>query len=245
LFSHAPLVRHLYACLDNKAATQSPYNPGAAHTSQATSMRIAQLLQEWETRPRPPAFTSCEVLRETLAKLIWIPGHVGIGGNDVADALAKRGASTETAEPLASDAGCRRWARRRLEEDFAEWWERQRSPAHLAERLPAPAPRAPHTLNMRRTHLARLISERSGHGDFASYHERFRHASPANGRRCSCGLDKAPAHFIFCHRTRCKSKLRWWRGRPLPAEDILASDDGARAFEAWLATQEEQDACLA
>jgi len=88
-------------------------------------------------------------------------------------------------------------------------------------------------LRLPRRQLARLLSERSGHGDFADYHEQFGHHE-AN-MHCVCGMPTAPAHFIVCRRTEKRHLLlRDQKGRPIRPTEILTTDSGAAAFSAWL-----------
>jgi hypothetical protein len=57
------------------------------------------------------------------------------------------------------------------------------------------APANPPELQLPRTTLYWLISERTGHGPFVEYHERFGHdASP----QCKCGEPRTQGHFIKC-----------------------------------------------
>jgi hypothetical protein len=54
----------------------------------------------------------------------------------------------------------------------------------------------PRELRLPRPALRHLLAARSGHGDFAKYHERFRHEDSLN--TCSCRGRKVPKHFIHC-----------------------------------------------
>ena len=88
--------------------------------------------------------------------------------------------------------------------------------------------------------LGRLVAARTGHGDFAGYHERFKHEDALMA--CSCGAPKAPAHFIHCP----KATRRWSARQTLPvprrianhpgelSEWILSTLPGALAFKAFI-----------
>ena len=67
--------------------------------------------------------------------------------------------------------------------------------------------RKPPELRLSRRLLHGLIAARAGHGDFASYHRRFKHLD-AN-MECVGGIETSPTHFIRCrnHNTQVR-KLR-------------------------------------
>ncbi|KAM3448171.1 hypothetical protein MY3296_008041 [Beauveria thailandica] len=54
----------------------------------------------------------------------------------------------------------------------------------------------PEMQTLTRLELHHLIAARSGHGDFANYHERFDH--PDARVICNCGRRKTPARILFC-----------------------------------------------
>ncbi len=52
-------------------------------------------------------------------------------------------------------------------------------------------------LLLSRQELTWLLAARTGHGDYAKYHQRF-HPGANAPSRCSCGHYKTPAHVLFC-----------------------------------------------
>lgn len=54
----------------------------------------------------------------------------------------------------------------------------------------------PPELALPRRLLQKLIAARSGHGDFADYHRRFKHTDAK--LKCVCGLEASPTHFVRC-----------------------------------------------
>ena len=85
----------------------------------------------------------------------------------------------------------------------------------------------PAQLDLPRAILARLLSIRSVHGDFASYHLQFHH-DDANFT-CSCGLDKTPEHLVLCRKT-LETYSRW----PLKPYTPPSSRDEGLAYTAIL-----------
>ena len=86
--------------------------------------------------------------------------------------------------------------------------------------------RLPPELRLPRAALGRLLAARSGHSDFADYHERFKHEDAL--LTCSCGARKAPEHFLACPLAR--ARLRGSASR------ILGTDAGAIRFGLWCTT---------
>src|SRR4051812_37045047 len=71
-------------------------------------------------------------------------------------------------------------------------------------RHPPPRLGADKELDLPRATLARLVEARTGHGDFASYVDRFN----LNGlTSCGCGEDKEPDHFW-----KCPMAWQVWKG---------------------------------
>ena len=97
------------------------------------------------------------------------------------------------------------------------------------------APRRPWELQLPRPVLGRLLASRTGHGDFADYHERFQHADAY--LFCRCGGRKAPLHFLFC--PIAKRKARRPPGHPSEVIPyLLGSVKGAQKLATWLAETE-------
>lgn len=90
-----------------------------------------------------------------------------------------------------------RWAkgeRKRLRELD---WDQNRPPYYRRWRLDALA--KPPELQLPRAILHRLYAERSGHGDFVEYHERFGHETRPT---CKCGEPRTQGHFAECRIVR-------------------------------------------
>src|SRR5947208_15535356 len=79
-------------------------------------------------------------------------------------------------DPKVTLAGGRRWAMNQLRADFRHWWSATKHSGTIPLSPPTPSPPP----DIPRSTLARVLAARSGHGDFAQYHDRF---NPDNAKR--------------------------------------------------------------
>jgi len=221
--AQAPYTQNLYVLLDNQeVARQLQGCPRGS--SQSTILAFQEAANAWPNRsPR------CQAIPPGQVHVCWIPGHAGIAGNEQADEQAKRGARStpQTNPPPARYA----WAHRTLKEEF---WRRFQS--YWAENAPQQyrdlsigLDKRPHELSLPRATLGRLLAARTGHGDFAQYHERFGHDDAK--LECSCGNLKTPHHFYYCRKGR-KTFPHPWGQRQV--DEILRTKPGIRDFHDWL-----------
>ncbi|KAF9728649.1 hypothetical protein PMIN01_13477 [Paraphaeosphaeria minitans] len=153
------------------------------------------------------AFLACHGAMETHdVSIKWAPGHLGIEGNETADRLANQEAqhpsppTGKAAVPTLS--GIKSVARKVLRSIQQIWWADKKTKLsrwYKSWELDYAPRRGPGELDLPRAVLARFLSIRSMHGDFAWYHRKFNH-NDAN-LTCSCGRDKTPEHLALCRKT--------------------------------------------
>jgi ribonuclease HI len=167
------------------------------------------------------AFLECHGAMEAYdISIKWSPGHTGIEGNEAADRLANLEAchpshsTGKAAMPTLS--GIKSIARQLLHSKQQIWWSTKKgklSKWYNNWDLEYKPCSGPVELDLPRTTLARLLSIRSMHGDFAWYHRKFNHDN-AN-LTCSCGHDKTPEHLALCRKTQGAFGL-WPLRPPIP-----------------------------
>ncbi|KAF5001009.1 hypothetical protein FDECE_11098 [Fusarium decemcellulare] len=140
----------------------------------------------------------------------WCPGHMGIDGNEVADASAKKGCSKEPHDLPLTPTFIRRQAKAMTRDEFLNWWTNNMPEAYIPLGLKAEL-RCPKELTLPRSTLRHLLAARTHHGDFADYHERFNHADSANN--CSCGRRKNAYTSSAAAKWRLTNDYGWDRRR--------------------------------
>lgn len=194
-------------------------------TSQSVFLDFAKEAKKWRIRSRLPH------TQEGQIRIHWVPGHVGIEGNELADFEAKKGAAMpHLTSSEYSAAALEQWHSIQQKQSRINWWNNN-IPNNYAELEIKTAPNFPKELLLSRKALGQLIAARTGHGDFSTYHTRFKH-NEAN-LNCRCGSPKSAKHFLFCRILHRRG------GRPpgsihqlLPI--LLGTPEGAKVLGEWL-----------
>ncbi|KAI1005820.1 hypothetical protein K3495_g2401 [Podosphaera aphanis] len=136
----------------------------------------------------------------------WIPGHEDTTGNEAADQLARKALGQITANEVSgplSIASAGREARALAHNLCRDWWDSV-CPKRYEDLNLQMRRKKPPELALSSAVYARLLATRTGHGDFASYHRRWNHATAP--LLCECGREKSVGHLVQCRRA-----LNGWR----------------------------------
>ena len=125
------------------------------------------------------------------------------------DALAKSALAASNIDPnttvltsvwndphyLLTFAALKRQVALRIQDLSDKWWQKNR-PERYEDLEITMRRKRPLELALPRWAYHRLMAARTGHGDFASYHRRFKHENEE--MLCKCGREKRPWHFAEC-----------------------------------------------
>jgi ribonuclease HI/exonuclease III len=225
---------NLWICLDNLEVATRLLSPSVS-SSQEVFKEFRLLSVSWAIRKRLPHINRGSI------QVRWVPSHTQIPGNEAADLAAKEGASLILSHPpKLSYASLKRQTKALTTQSSLTLWL-STAPKAYQDLDIASTPRRPDELQLPRLLLGHIIAARSGHGDFADYHERFKHENAH--LLCQCGARKAPLHFFFCH----INKRRHPRPPGPPSEIIpylLSSKEGLKKLTSWLTkTRFYEDIC--
>lgn len=154
----------------------------------------------WTSRIRLPHTSPGRV------RVHWIPSHTSIQGNCEADRAAKEALilphqAAYTTHTILTIDSAKSWVKERLNQEIKSYWT-QHAPESYRTLGIGSFVRCPRELTLPRSLVAHIYAARSGHGDYAAYHERFHHEDALTS--CSCGAPKSPHHIFHCTKPRIK-----------------------------------------
>ena len=171
----------------------------------------------------------------------WIPSHVGIEGNELAERKAKNQAKLPPSIKHASHqtlGSAKRRIRRMKDNTWKLEWEKGANSTAAKTYLdlglkPTSRAKSLHELRLKRQVQGWLIAARSGHGHFTSYHERFGHEG--TDLNCLCGEKRSQLHPYSCTRARKHRQHLWCdkRQRQLAPEKVIGTPEGVTVFANW------------
>jgi ribonuclease HI len=224
---NCPTTRHadnIYVCLDSLEVAARLLSTTTS-SSQETFEKFKTLAAQW------PARTRERYTVEGKIQVRWCPGHVDISGNEEADKMARQATEhPENGLPTYSLAVAKRQVKTRITKEFTDIWSIN-APTRYKE-LSIPLSAHPPELSLPRYALGKLYAARSGHGDFAEYHRRFKHDDAE--LYCSCKRLKTPEHFFFCKKGKRATRRADWHQPRNTIPELLCTPQGASRFAKWL-----------
>lgn len=167
-------------------------------------------------------------------KVIWIPRHTGLTGNEMADNLARRertspeNSSTPTGSLTIAAIGRKssELSRQLLKDRWVSHRPKRYADLDLKMRR-----KKPPELALPRALYARLKAVRAGHGDFTAYYSRFNRTTAE--LHCACRRENSASYLVQCTNAlsawRLNSGRRW-----APALEALPGSSGWRLFEEYI-----------
>ena len=150
------------------------------------------------------AIAFLDVNRRATLEVSWVPGHMGIEGNDRADALAKEATDLEPARETTTLAKLYQQLREEMKSKWITEWANKpmTGPYAIADRIP-PSLAGPHTFRtLDRNTLGLVTQERTGYGHFGEYYITHNIQEPSE---CPCGAETQMHDHVLSNARYMKS----------------------------------------
>ena len=122
--------------------------------------------------------------RRASIEVSWVPGHMGIEGNDRADELAKEATEIEPTTETTTIAKLHRQLRAKMKTEWAIEWARKPIAGRyaIADRIP-PSLAGSHAFRTLDRRILWIVTQaRTGHGYFGEYYQTHNIQEPTNCR---------------------------------------------------------------
>ena len=143
------------------------------------------------------AITFLDENRRATIEISWVPGHMGIEGNDRADEMAKEATDLEPALETTTLAKLHRQLRERLKTEWTREWASKPMTGRyaIADRIP-PSTAGSHAFRTLDRHtLGTVTQTRTGHGYFGEYYLTHNIQEVSE---CPCGAElQTRDHILF------------------------------------------------
>ncbi|CAL4095421.1 unnamed protein product [Meganyctiphanes norvegica] len=166
--------------------------------------------------------------QNNLVKLMWVPGHSDIDGNEEADILAKTGAHSlcEIPEPAVpvSYRRCRLEVRYWIVKEHCKVWNQSDTCLHTkgilrnADKIPAKS-----LLKLNRNKLCQVLQVLTGHGNLAKHRNKMGKAQSPLCPKCQ-EAEETPQHYVGDCPAYLNTRISQFGYHTIELSDLVKND---------------------